>query len=84
MVALLSQYIRMLTDLASSNLLYPREDRQVSKLIYVCKACSSVQESEPACTYRAQLSSNVQETAGVVQNVANDPTVCIAQFPIYC
>ena len=34
-----------------------------------------MQEHESGCTYRTHLSANVQETAGVTQNVANDPTV---------
>lgn len=75
----------MLT-VGSSNLLYPREDRALNKLVYKCKACEFVQEHESGCTYRTHLSSNVQETAGVVQNVANDPTVGSSAYelPSFC
>ena len=59
----------------SSNLLYPREDRQLNQLLYICKACSSVQQSEPACTYRQILSEAAQESMGEKAYVANDPTV---------
>ncbi|KAK5093520.1 hypothetical protein LTR70_004649 [Exophiala xenobiotica] len=58
-----------------SNLLYPREDRQLNQLLYICKACSSVQQSEPACTYRQILSEAAQESMGEKAYVANDPTV---------
>lgn len=59
----------------SSNLLYPREDRQLKKLLYVCKACASVQEHESACTYRQNLSEAAQESMGEKAYVSNDPTV---------
>ncbi len=65
----------MLT-LYSSNLLYPKEDRETNQLIFVCKACTAVVRAhDTACTYRHHLGSNVTETAGVTTDVANDPTV---------
>lgn len=62
-------------SISSSNLLYPREDRQLNKLLYLCKACSSVQEHDSACTYRQKLSDAAQESIGEKAYVANDPTV---------
>jgi DNA-directed RNA polymerase II subunit RPB9 len=59
----------------SSNLLYPKEDRNRNLLTYICKACTNVVKSESACTYRQHLGSTVTETAGVTTDVANDPTV---------
>lgn len=59
----------------SANLLYPREDRQLNKLLYVCKACNSSEENEPACTYRQDLSEGAQESMGEKAFVAHDPTV---------
>jgi DNA-directed RNA polymerase subunit M/transcription elongation factor TFIIS len=65
-----------LTDaLYSSNLLYPKEDRATSQLLFVCKACHATQMFDNACTYRHHLGSTVTETAGVTTDVANDPTV---------
>lgn len=61
--------------LRSSNLLYPKEDRATSQLLFVCKACHATQVFDSACTYRNHLGSNVTETAGVTTDVANDPTV---------
>ncbi|KAL2434203.1 hypothetical protein ABEF95_004984 [Exophiala dermatitidis] len=58
-----------------SNLLYPKEDRATSTLLYICKACHATTTHDSACTYRHQLGSTVQETAGVTTDVANDPTL---------
>lgn len=58
-----------------SNLLYPKEDRTVNRLKFVCKACTAVTEHDTACTYRHHLGSTVTETAGVTTDVANDPTL---------
>lgn len=77
-------------DCYSSNLLYPREDRQLSKLLYVCKACQSVQEHESGCTYRQNLSEAAQESMGEKAYVSNDPTVGVtssassADLPCFC
>jgi len=68
------------SDLVSSNLLYPKEDRATSELLYICKACHAVSKHDSACTYRAQLGATVADTAGVTTDVANDPTVG-APFP---
>jgi DNA-directed RNA polymerase II subunit RPB9 len=67
--------LKLLLTLRSSNLLYPKEERETSELQFVCKACTAVTKTEPACTYRHHLGSTVTETAGVTTDVANDPTV---------
>ncbi|KIV92268.1 hypothetical protein, variant 2 [Exophiala mesophila] len=58
-----------------SNLLYPKEDRATSTLLYICKACHATTTHDSACTFRQHLGATVQETAGVTTDVANDPTV---------
>lgn len=70
----------------SSNLLYPKEDRNTSTLLYICKACHATTTHDSACTYRQQLGSTVQETAGVTTDVSNDPTVGAAalELPFLC
>lgn len=70
----------------SSNLLYPKEDRETSTLLYVCKACHAVTKHDSACTYRQHLGSTVTETAGVTTDVANDPTVGspTSEMPSFC
>lgn len=73
-------------DSRSSNLLYPKEDRATSTLLYICKACHATTTHDSACTYRQQLGATVQETAGVTTDVANDPTVGSAssELPCFC
>lgn len=71
-------------SLSSSNLLYPKEDRATSQLLFVCKACHATQIFDSACTYRNQLGSTVTETAGVTTDVANDPTVRDDSFLVPC
>ncbi|KIV92267.1 hypothetical protein PV10_06724 [Exophiala mesophila] len=58
-----------------SNLLYPKEDRATSTLLYICKACHATTTHDSACTFRQHLGATVQETAGVTTDVANDPTL---------
>ena len=72
----------MLT-LRSSNLLYPKENREQNSLTFVCKACTAITETDPACTYRHHLGSTVTETAGVTTDVANDPTVGDTSLEVY-
>lgn len=73
----------LLLTFFSSNLLYPREDRNTSRLKFVCKACTAVTEHDTACTYRHHLGSTVTETAGVTTDVANDPTVGESSLDVY-
>lgn len=56
-------------------MLYPKEDKMTSKLMYACRTCQSSQEATSSCVFRNYLSTNVGETAGVTQDVGNDPTV---------
>lgn len=63
----------------SSNMLYPREDKMNLKLMYSCRSCQYSEEAGPKaednCIYRNELSQQVFETAGNVEDVADDPTV---------
>lgn len=58
-----------------SNMLYPREDKMTNQLIFQCRNCSWSTEVGATCIYRNELSGNVSETAGVIQDVASDPTL---------
>ncbi|KAI9884714.1 MAG: hypothetical protein M1823_003495 [Watsoniomyces obsoletus] len=58
-----------------SNMLYPKEDRMLNKLVYACRTCEFSEDAAAACVYRHDLSNTVGETAGVTQDVAADPTV---------
>ena len=47
----------------------------LNQLIFQCRNCSWSTEVSATCIYRNELSGNVSETAGVIQDVASDPTV---------
>ena len=59
----------------SSNMLLPKEDRETSTLMYVCRTCAHAEPAKTPCVYRNQLHNTVGETAGVTQDVGADPTV---------
>lgn len=60
---------------ASSNLLYPREDKTNSTLTFFCRTCFQAEPAATSCVYRNEISRNVGETAGITQDVGSDPTV---------
>ena len=64
----------------SSNMLYPKEDRITSKLMFACRTCQFSEEASSSCVFRNNLYNTVGETAGVTQDVGNDPTVGL---PLY-
>lgn len=68
---------------SSSNLLYPKENRDNHQLDFVCKACTAVTKHDTACTFRHHLGATVTETAGVTTDVANDPTVGDTSLDVY-
>ena len=63
-------------DCCSSNMLYPKEDRENNQLMYACRTCTFSEPAVTACVYRNQLVNTVGESAGVTQDVGADPTVC--------
>jgi len=58
-----------------SNMLYPKEDRLTNTLLFACRTCNFSEPAPSSCIYRNQLSNTVGETAGVTQDVGNDPTL---------
>ncbi|KAK3700554.1 DNA-directed RNA polymerase II core subunit rpb9 [Vermiconidia calcicola] len=58
-----------------SNMLYPKEDRMQSKLMFACRTCQFSEEAGASCIYRNSLKETIAETPGNVQDVAQDPTV---------
>jgi len=59
----------------SSNLLFPREDRNDNKLLFACRTCSFAEEAPSSCVMRHEIASTVGDTAGVTAEVGQDPTV---------
>ncbi|CAL9738467.1 DNA-directed RNA polymerase II subunit Rpb9p [Monosporozyma servazzii] len=58
-----------------NNMLYPREDKDNSRLLFECRTCSYVEEAGAPLVYRHELITNIGETAGVVQDIGSDPTL---------
>lgn len=59
----------------SSNMLYPKEDRMTNTLMFACRTCQFSEPATASCIWRNSLKEDVQETAGNVEDVAQDPTV---------
>ncbi|EME84813.1 uncharacterized protein MYCFIDRAFT_59918 [Pseudocercospora fijiensis CIRAD86] len=58
-----------------SNMLYPKEDRLTNQLMFACRTCQFSEPATASCIWRNSLKEDVQETAGNVDDVAQDPTV---------
>ncbi|KAL9015293.1 MAG: hypothetical protein Q9173_000091 [Seirophora scorigena] len=58
-----------------SNMLYPKEDRINSKLMFACRTCQYSEDAASACVFRNSIYNIIGETAGVTQDVGSDPTV---------
>ena len=57
-------------------MLYPKEDKMTSKLMFACRTCQYSEEAQSSCVFRNNMYNTVGETAGVTQDVGSDPTVC--------
>ncbi|KAF2215367.1 hypothetical protein CERZMDRAFT_35988 [Cercospora zeae-maydis SCOH1-5] len=58
-----------------SNMLYPKEDRATNTLMFACRTCQFSERATASCIWRNSLKEDVQETAGNVDDVAQDPTL---------
>ncbi|ODV80171.1 uncharacterized protein CANTADRAFT_89751 [Suhomyces tanzawaensis NRRL Y-17324] len=58
-----------------NNMLYPKEDKNEQRLLYSCRNCGYTELAENPKVYRHELITNIGETAGVVQDIGNDPTL---------
>ena len=56
-------------------MLYPKEDRNNSQLMFACRTCNFSEPAPSQCVWRNQLTNTVAETAGVTTDVGGDPTV---------
>ncbi|KAF2674372.1 hypothetical protein BT63DRAFT_394878 [Microthyrium microscopicum] len=63
-----------------SNLLYPQEDRENSKLVFACRSCPYSEPPISELVHQNDLSNKVGETAGITQDIGQDPTVRAASF----
>ncbi|KAF1965609.1 hypothetical protein BU23DRAFT_22260 [Bimuria novae-zelandiae CBS 107.79] len=62
-----------------SNLLFPREDKAESKLLFACRTCAHVEDAPSACVMRTEIASSAGDTAGVTSDIGQDPTVGLAR-----
>lgn len=56
-------------------MLYPKEDPSSNMLMFACRSCQYSEPATAACIYRNALQEQIAETAGNVEDVAQDPTV---------
>ena len=59
----------------SNDLLYPKEDRALKKLIYACRNCDFQVEADDHCVFRHLVHHTDAETTTVIQDVRTDPTL---------
>ncbi|KAF2277056.1 uncharacterized protein EI97DRAFT_307821 [Westerdykella ornata] len=58
-----------------SNLLFPREDKANNRLLFACRSCRFSEVASSSCVMRHDVASSVGDTAGITQDVGQDPTV---------
>ncbi|ANZ73762.1 BA75_00697T0 [Komagataella pastoris] len=59
----------------SNNMLYPKEDKENQRLLYSCRNCDYTELAEDPKVYRHELITNIGETAGIVDDIGQDPTL---------
>ena len=72
---LTSVFLNHANQIHSSNMLYPKEDPSSNVLMFACRSCQYSEPATAACIYRNSLQEQIAETAGNVEDVAQDPTV---------
>lgn len=58
-----------------NNMLYPKEDKAERRLLYQCRNCPYAELANSPRVYRHELITNIGETAGVVEEIGDDPTL---------
>ncbi|XP_074341053.1 DNA-directed RNA polymerases II, IV and V subunit 9B-like [Apium graveolens] len=58
-----------------NNKLYPEEDTEQTRLIYVCRNCDYQEAADNNCVYRKEINHSVGERSQGLQEVAADPTL---------
>ncbi|CAK9439588.1 uncharacterized protein LODBEIA_P36880 [Lodderomyces beijingensis] len=58
-----------------NNMLYPQEDKDGQRLLYACRNCDYKEIADAPRVYRHELITNIGATAGVVDDIGNDPTL---------
>ena len=63
----------------SNDLLYPKEDRERKKLVYICRNCDYAIDSDGSCVYRHHISHSALETTTIIADVTSDPTLPLSR-----
>jgi len=58
-----------------NNMLYPKEDKENRRLLYVCRNCDFKQEAENPCIYVNKIQHEVDELTQIIGDVIADPTL---------
>uniref|UniRef100_A0A915LYG5 TFIIS-type domain-containing protein n=1 Tax=Meloidogyne javanica TaxID=6303 RepID=A0A915LYG5_MELJA len=58
-----------------NNMLYPRENKEFRRLMYVCRNCEHSQIADNPCIYVNRLTHEVDELTQIVADVVHDPTL---------
>ncbi|CDO56551.1 similar to Saccharomyces cerevisiae YGL070C RPB9 RNA polymerase II subunit B12.6 [Geotrichum candidum] len=61
--------------LECNNMLYPHADNANHRLLYSCRNCDYSEVAEDAMVYYHKLDRELSETAGVTNDVGEDPTL---------
>ncbi|KAH0942272.1 hypothetical protein HID58_001909 [Brassica napus] len=59
----------------SNNILYPKEDKEQSILLYACRNCDHQEAADNNCVYRNEVHHSVSEQTQILSDVASDPTL---------
>jgi DNA-directed RNA polymerase subunit M/transcription elongation factor TFIIS len=53
----------------SNDLLYPKEDRERKRLVYMCRSCGHVEDADPSdwCVYRNEVHHTAREKTVILQ-----------------
>uniref|UniRef100_A0A915P1B3 DNA-directed RNA polymerase II subunit RPB9 n=1 Tax=Meloidogyne floridensis TaxID=298350 RepID=A0A915P1B3_9BILA len=72
---ILTHYARIGFLIDRNNMLYPRENKEFRRLMYVCRNCEHSQIADNPCIYVNRLTHEVDELTQIVADVVHDPTL---------
>ncbi|KAG6492551.1 hypothetical protein ZIOFF_047514 [Zingiber officinale] len=58
-----------------NNVLYPKENREESILLFACRNCSYQEVAEDSCVYKMEINHSVGERSRLLQDAASDPAL---------
>lgn len=58
-----------------NNMLYPKEDKEMRKLLYACRNCDFQMDADNPCIYVNKIKHEVDELTQIIGDVIADPTL---------